>query len=141
MPDILPFIQNHLYLTSALIGILIALVIVELYRKAQVTNRLNTTQVTNLVNHDDAVVLDIRSQEAFDGGHIVGAISMPWVELKEKPTKLNKYQQQPIVVVCAQGMESTQALPFLQKQGCTKVYMLAGGIRAWQQAGIPLVKG
>jgi Rhodanese-related sulfurtransferase len=47
----------------------------------------------------------------------------------------------PVVLVCKTGMTATGAAKRLVKAGFEKVYVLDGGIEAWRQAGLPLVKG
>ena len=52
-----------------------------------------------------------------------------------------KAKEQPVVLVCRTGMQSADAAKKLVKAGFAKVYWLDGGVAAWQQADLPLVKG
>lgn len=45
----------------------------------------------------------------------------------------------PILLVCANGVQSAKASKALKVSGRSEVYSLEGGIDAWQQAGLPLV--
>lgn len=139
MQDILLFMQQHWALTTALVIVLTALFIIELIKIKQSTNRLTPAEATQLINHQNAVVVDIRLQDAFLAGHILDAISVPLRELEENTKKLDKHKQHPIIVVCATGTESPRAATLLTKHGF-KTHLLAGGIQAWRRAEMPLIK-
>jgi rhodanese-related sulfurtransferase len=91
-----------------------------------------------LIN-SDAVVIDLRSSEAFARGHIVHAKNIPFDELSARTDALDKYKGKPIVAVCDAGSTSGKAVQMLQKSGVKEVYGLRGGITAWTQANLPLV--
>lgn len=139
MQDILSFIQSHWMLSTALIIIFVLLLIVELIRQRQGARRVSPMEATQLINHQDAVLVDLRSADAFKTGHIVGAISIPFAELENKSKKLEKYKSKPIILVCAAGLESARATTLLMKNGLS-AFILAGGIRSWRDAEMPLVK-
>ncbi len=139
MQDFVLFIQHHWALSSALAIILILLIIVEFIKLRRGTKSLSPAQVTELINHNDAIIVDIRSFDAFAAGHIVGSMSIPLSELKDKYKKLEKFTTQPIVIVCAAGLDTPKATALLTERALN-LYTLNGGIRAWQTAGMPLVK-
>ena len=138
MKDIYLFLQNHAMLSVGLVVVLVLLFIIELIRVKLSAHRLSTLEATNLINHQNALVIDIRSKDAFDSGHIIGAISLPLTDLEKQHKKLEKYINKPIVIVCATGLESPRAASFLLKNGYN-ANILAGGIRAWKEAEIPVV--
>lgn len=139
MQDITLFIQNHMLLCLALIAVLFVLVIVEFINQKRATKQLSAVQATQLINRSNAAVVDIRAPASYSAGHIIGAISAPLSELKEKIKKLEKFKSQPIVIVCASGIESPRASAILIADGFD-VHILAGGIRSWTDADMPLVK-
>jgi rhodanese-related sulfurtransferase len=139
MKDIYVFLQNHSTLSMALIVVLILLFVVELIRLKLSAHRVSPLEATHLMNHQNAIVVDIRSQDAFRSGHIVGAISLPLTDLEKQSKKLEKYLKQPIIIVCATSLESSRAANFLLKNGYN-ANILAGGVRAWKEAEMPLVK-
>ncbi len=139
MQDILSFIQNHWMLSTALIIIFVLLLVIEWIRNKQGARRISPQEATQLMNHQDAVLVDIRPADAFKTGHIVGSISIPFAELENKPKKLEKYKSKPIILVCAAGLESARAATLLMKIGLS-AFILAGGIRSWRDAEMPLVK-
>ena len=139
MQDFLSFIQHHWLPSAALVFVFALLCIIEYIRGQRGAKRVSPTELTRLINHEKGVVVDIRSKDAYLNGHIVGAISIPLDELQSKYKKLEKFKSQPIVLVCAAGLESPKAASLLAKQG-VNVLILAGGIRGWRDADMPLAK-
>ena len=101
---------------------------------------VNTAEALQLINHKNAFVLDVREPNEFEGGHALNSRLIPLGKLKERMGELEKYKDQPILVVCRSGNRSGTACFLLGKQGFSQVYTLAGGILAWQKAKLPLVK-
>jgi len=93
-----------------------------------------------LINHKDALVLDVREDSEYKAGHVLDAKLIPLGKLKERIGELEKFRDRPIVVVCRSGNRSATACVMLGKQGFTKAHNLAGGVMAWQKANLPLVK-
>ncbi|MGH8657017.1 MAG: rhodanese-like domain-containing protein [Gammaproteobacteria bacterium] len=135
------FIVQNLFLFIALAVILVLLVanlvIGSIYGGAQVS----PTEVTKLINRDDALVLDVRDHAEFATGHILDAQSFPLKELKERFSDLEKLRGRPIVINSRAGSDAVKAAKVLKKAGIEKVYRLQGGILSWQNANLPLAKG
>ena len=93
-----------------------------------------------LINHKDALVLDVREQSEYDAGHILGSKLIPLGKLSQRIGELEKYRERPLVVVCRSGNRSAAACGLLGKQGFAQAYNLHGGIIAWQKASLPLEK-
>lgn len=98
------------------------------------------TQATLMINREDAVVLDVREPSEWAQGHIVNARHIPAGQLEKRLTELEKFKDKAVIVCCASGNRSASASGTLRKAGFTKVYNLAGGIAAWDQAGLPTTK-
>lgn len=124
-------------LCAALVLIVIFLLIEEL-RGKQGGNRLSPQTMTHLMNRERAVVIDLRGKEAFNQGHIVNAINLPQAELLNNPDKIKKYQDKPVILTCDLGQSSTTVATQLRKKGYNKVFVLAGGLQSWKNAGLPL---
>lgn len=139
MQNFLIFIENHWLLTLAFLVIFFMIVAVEFIRAKRGVQQISPREATRLMNHQNAVIIDLRSNEAFAAGHIVGAISQPFADLPNKIKKLEKYKSQPIILVCAAGLESQRAAKLLSAEQIPS-HILAGGIRGWQDAEMPLVK-
>ena len=93
-----------------------------------------------LINHKNAVVLDVREESEYKLGHILNSMLIPLGKLTERIGELEKYKEQPIVVVCRTANRSGMACATLGKRGFTQAYILAGGVTAWQKANLPLEK-
>ena len=93
-----------------------------------------------LINHKNALVLDVREEGEYKLGHILNATHIPLGKLKERIGELEKHRERPMVVVCRTANRSGAACTTLGKQGFAQAYILAGGVTAWQKAGLPLEK-
>jgi rhodanese-related sulfurtransferase len=93
-----------------------------------------------LINHKNALVLDVRNESEYKAGHILNSTLIPVLGLSERIGELEKYKDAPIVVVCRSGNRSASACALLGKRGFTQVYNLTGGIMGWQKANLPLRK-
>jgi rhodanese-related sulfurtransferase len=89
-----------------------------------------------MINHQGAVLLDVRSIEAFHGGHIPQARHAPLADLEKKAASLAK--DKPVILVCEMGRSAVGAATKLRALGFTAVSILDGGIKAWTTAGLPL---
>ena len=90
---------------------------------------------------DDVLLLDVRQHEEIDErlGRIASARILPLNELKNRLATLPR--DKPVVTVCHAGMRSGQATVLLKQGGFTRVANLRGGMLAWQQLGLPVVRG
>lgn len=140
MQDFITFLQFHWLLSLTFVVVIFTLLIIEFVKQKQSATQLSPTQATLMINHQDAVVVDLRSSILFNDGHIIGAQSIPFSELNEKSKKLEKFKSKPIILVCLVGMESPRAAASLKESGF-HVHTLAGGMRAWLDADLPIVKG
>lgn len=140
METYLEFAGNHPIMVTALIFSFFLLVFTELRRKSQGVTSIEPQAAVKLINAD-AVVVDLRSAEAFGRGHIVNAKNIPFDELEAHDDKLKKWKSKPILAVCDAGLTSSKAVDKLKKSGIESVYGLKGGITGWTQANLPLVTG
>ena len=140
MDKILDFAGNHTLLVFGLVTTFLLVVFTELRRKASGMLAVQPGDAVKLINND-AVVVDLRSSEAYSKGHIVNAKSVPFDELEGHIDKLGKFKSKPIVAVCDAGITSNKAANTLRNSGFESVYNLKGGMTAWNQAGLPVVTG
>ena len=140
MDKFLEFTSNHVLLVSALMISFFLLVFSELRRKASGLVNVEATDAVKLINND-AIVLDIRSADAFARGHIVNAKNIPNDELDAKLDQLERYKSTPIVAVCDAGVTTTGVVNKLRGAGFESVFGLKGGMSGWGQAGLPVVTG
>ena len=102
--------------------------------------KLSPTDATQLINREDAVVLDVRTDGEFNQGHIVNALHIPQKFVPEQLGKLEKYRSRPIITTCRTGQQAATAGNTLRKHGFERVYNLQGGLLAWEGANLPLTK-
>ena len=122
--------------TSATI---VLLLFVELIRMRRSSFYVNPQTTIQKINHENAVIIDIRPIEVYRKGHIVGALSMIGQELRAHPEKLEKFKDKPIILICDTGEESRKlAAIFYQKYYDT--FSLHGGMRSWMKADMPVIK-
>ena len=96
-------------------------------------------QATQLINHRNAIVIDVRDEAAFAAGSVTGARNIPFAKLAERTSEYARFKARPAIVVCESGQQSARALATLKAQGFEETHALAGGLSAWKQAGLPLV--
>jgi len=101
---------------------------------------VDCTAALQLINHKNALVLDVREDDEYKSGHVLNSTLIPIGKLSQRIGELEKYKDQPIVVICRSGNRSGMACAMLGKQGFTQAYNLAGGVIAWQKANLPLKK-
>ena len=102
--------------------------------------RIEPGQATRLINHENAVVLDVRNDGEYEQGHIINAVHVPMSAIAQRLDKLEKYRSRPIITACGTGQKAASASGMLRKHGFEDVYSLNGGIAAWQGASLPLTK-
>jgi rhodanese-related sulfurtransferase len=134
------FIANHLFLVSLFVAIS-SLLFWNIFFSAMGASQIVPTEVTRLINHEDAELLDIRSAKDFEKGHIINAFNIDMATLGDREKELDKYKDKTVVICCAQGQESIRVARNLKTKGFEKLYSLKGGISAWQNANLPLTKG
>jgi len=101
-------------------------------------NAVDPLAATALINHEEAVVLDVRSMAEFKDGHIVNAVNIPLNGLGNNVKQLEKHRKRPIVTVCRSGSRSGAACSLLRKHGFENVKNLRGGMMAWESANLPV---
>jgi rhodanese-related sulfurtransferase len=140
MDKILEFTGNDTLLVAALVISFFVVVFTELRRKAGGLVNVEAGEAVKLINND-AVVIDLRSADAFSQGHIVNARNIPSDELDGKMANLEAIKSKPIIAVCDAGATSSKAVNTLRDAGFDSAYGLKGGMTGWSQAGLPVVTG
>jgi len=140
MEQFIEFITNHIFLSGAFVAILTMLIMDLLGTNMRGYGSATPVEATQLINREDAVVLDIREEREFYSGHIVNAIHIPLGYLNDRKVELEKYKSRPIIAACRSGSRSSSACSMLKKAGFENVYNLKGGMMAWQHASLPVDK-
>ena len=135
----LDFLRNNILLVAAAVGSG-AMLLWPLLRLGAGGPRVNTLQATQMMNRDNALVLDVREPEHYAAGHILGAKNLPLAQLEQRAGEFDKYKSKPVIVICDTGSVAARAVALLKVRGFSNVVNLAGGFRAWLQGGLPVEK-
>jgi len=141
LDTLLAFARANPALSVALVGLTLAIIYTEISRLFVGYKSVNPAGLTALVNRDNALLVDVSASGDFEKGHIVGAKNVAMSQFDPENKLLAKVKDLPVVLACRNGTGSADAAKRLVKAGFQKVYWLEGGIAAWQQANLPLVKG
>ncbi len=133
------FLTENIVWIGLILGSGVMLLWPMLRRGAAGAAEVSPSEAVLLINRENALVLDVRNDTEFAGGHIAAARNIPLAQLSEQLGKLRKYQQKPIVVNCQSGARSGNACAQLRKAGFTRIYNLRGGMNAWKKANLPVV--
>lgn len=135
--QLIEFAGNHWYLFLALVVIL-GLLTYNLTLGDR--GSIDPLGATEMINHKEATVIDVRPAADFAKGHIINAVNIPMNGFKNQMAVLAKYKGKPIIVNCRSGAQSAAACSQLRKEGFADVYNLKGGILSWQAANLPLTR-
>jgi phage shock protein E len=97
---------------------------------------LDVQTTASLAERPDVLILDVREQDEWDAGHIPGALLIPMSEIQGRLSEVPK--DKTVIVQCRSGNRSSQVTDYLQQQGFTNIRNMAGGLNAWQAAGLPV---
>ncbi len=112
----------------------------ELTGKLRGVVAVNPSRALQLINHEDAVIIDVRDAAEFKAGHISNAKHISHSELKDRLKELNKFKNKPVLLYCKAGNRAGASGAFLKKQGFDSVNTLSGGLNAWLNANLPVSK-
>jgi len=134
----LEFLQSNLGLISVAVISGLMLLWTSFGSKFSGVKEVDTTGAVQLMNHRDALVLDVREDKEIAAGRIPNSKHIPLGQLGTRLQELAKYKEKPVVVNCRSGARSASACRVLAKNGFGEVYNLKGGILAWEQANMPI---
>ncbi len=99
---------------------------------------ISTIDATQLMNRENALVLDVREDAEYAMMHIPNSRHIPLSVLESRVNELTKFKERPVILSCQTGNRSGKALQILEKNQFSKIYVLRGGIGAWEEASLPL---
>jgi len=135
------FVAHSPVLSLLLVGLTLVIIYTEIARLFRGYKALRPAELTGLINRENALVVDLSATGDFEKGHIAGSRNVAPSQFDPESKLLAPAKALPVVTVCRNGQASADAAKRLKKAGFTQVYWLDGGIAAWQQADLPLVKG
>jgi rhodanese-related sulfurtransferase len=110
----------------------------QLFTEGRGGARVSPMQATLMVNREDAIVIDVREPAEWSAGHIANARHIVLNQIATRLSEIEKFKARPVIVCCASGNRSASACAMLRKAGFEKVFNLAGGINAWNEANLPV---
>jgi len=140
MQQYIDFVINHWALCLALVVLVSLLIYQEMNPSARGIRLIDPQVMTQMINRENAIVIDIRDIDAFKDGHITDAINVPSDSLDTHLKKITKHKSKPIIITCTTGQKAASFGSELKKQSFEKVFALKGGLQTWTQANLPLVK-
>jgi rhodanese-related sulfurtransferase len=139
MQQFLEYVVNHPVLVGATVLLALAVLAYELSRARSGGQSIGPLDAVRLMNQG-ALVLDVRSKDQYDAGHVIDARNTPSADLAQSVETLKKYRDKPIITCCDTGMTAGAAARTLRAQGFNKVASLRGGLQAWRGENLPLVR-
>lgn len=131
----------NLMLLLALLGLTVAIVVNEFKSATRGYKAVSPARLTELINREDALVIDVSPAAEYEKGHIIGSRHVPMSQFDPESKQISKARELPVAVVCRNGITSGTAAKRLVAAGFKQVHALEGGVAAWQQADLPLAKG
>ncbi|MDG6881374.1 thiosulfate sulfurtransferase [Phocoenobacter uteri] len=139
--EIQQFTSNHTVMVIAWFALLIALVMNIYQGLTSKFKIINNAETTRLINKEEGVVFDLRTDDEFKHGHIIDSLHVLPSDIKGKNIHyIEKYKARPVILVDTNGMTSNASAALLTKQGFEKVYVLKDGISGWHAEKLPLIK-
>lgn len=133
------FLSQNWHLILTLVFILGLLVLEPYLLKMSGIKTVAPLRVTQLVNHDSALVLDVCTDKEFAEGHIPDAVNLPLSRLSSEADKtLAKSKDKPVIISCRSGNRAKSAAKKLSKLGFKDIYILSGGNAAWKKENLPM---
>jgi rhodanese-related sulfurtransferase len=139
MQRLFEFIGHHYYLAAGVVLAAAAVAFYEIRERIQAFAALSSVQAVRLMNQG-ALVIDLRSRESYDAGHIGDARNVPAAELESQAESLKKWRDKNVITYCDSGTSGANGARVLMKLGFTKVFNLQGGVNAWVKDNLPLAK-
>ncbi|WP_028864702.1 rhodanese-like domain-containing protein [Psychromonas aquimarina] len=141
MQEYIDFFSANPMLSIAWVVIAAMLVHSLIKDKLSGVKSVTTQEATLMINKQDALIVDVRSQEDYKKGHIVDAKNITLSQIEQGNfTGIENHKQSPIIVVCESGTRSASACAKLVKAGFVQVNNLVSGMSGWSSANLPTTK-
>ena len=133
--ELINFLIEHFYFSAPLV---IVLILFFISNSKKGGTKISCQSLISLSNQDQALIVDLRSSEAFNSGHITASINIPVNDVSRRSNEIINSTKS-VVLVCETGSSSTSAGETLKKEGLKDIFILRGGINEWKMSNLPLV--
>jgi rhodanese-related sulfurtransferase len=140
MQQFLQYAANHYYLLGAAIAMAIVVAINELRVRSATASSIGPGEAVRMMN-GGALLIDVRGQAEFAAGHISGARNVPGALIAGGAEPIARFKDKPVIAYCDTGKTGGAAARQLTRLGFKSAYNLRGGLGAWRQDNLPVVKG
>ena len=137
MNKFLEFVGDNFLAVLVLLSLIVILII---YARRKGGTKLDTSEITRLINKSNPLVYDLRSSAEYNAGSIAGALNVQPSNLVKGDALFKATEEDCLILICGTGTNSSKAAGDLLKQGFTNVNVLSGGMVNWVQSGMPLAK-
>ncbi|WP_414828336.1 rhodanese-like domain-containing protein [Alteromonas sp. H39] len=90
------------------------------------------------VKNEEWLLIDVRSKEEYNQGHIPGAVNMPHDQIQSYLDELDGWQDKPVIVYCRSGRRAQLAMKVLEDLKFTSLRSLEGDMLGWSESGLPV---
>ena len=101
---------------------------------------LSANGAVQLINRERGVVVDVSEPEEFAIAHVGGAKNVPLAQFETRLPDVVKNKTLPLILVCATGARAAKAAAIAKKLGYEQAQVMAGGLKAWKDANLPIEK-
>jgi rhodanese-related sulfurtransferase len=127
------FILNH-YIYSLALVVVTYLLIQELFDSIfKKFSSISPMLAVTKMNDSDTLIIDVREAPDFVQSHIENAVNTPLSKLSEGLKKIAEYKHKPVLIACQNGTRSLSAAKLLTKEGFEQVFVINGGMQAWEE--------
>lgn len=134
------FAVNHIILLAVTAVIATLLIGNEITLQARGASSISSLALVQLLNKDNAQVVDVRESGKFKAGHIIGAINASLDAITKSPAVAKLQKDKAVVVADELGTSAGRAATLLKNEGFEQVFQLKGGMTSWQGDGLPVEK-
>ncbi len=140
MQQFFQYVTNHYLLVGATLVVVVIAAVTEFRARAAAFSSIGPSEAVRLMN-GGALLVDIRGQTEFAAGHISGARNLPGATIADGAEALARFKEKAVIAYCDNGMTGGAAARHLGRLGFKHTYNLRGGLAAWRQENLPVVKG
>ncbi|WP_341261611.1 rhodanese-like domain-containing protein [Morganella morganii] len=139
LQEIMPFVSKHPIISLVWVALLISVIVLTVKGLFSKVKTIPRSTAIALINKEEAIVVDTRTQDDFRRGHIIDAVNLTPSEIKDNNLgEVEKHKNRPVILVSANGMELVKPAESLLKAGFERVFVLKDGLSGWTGDNLPL---
>jgi len=134
------FVIQNWYLFAALVVILGLLAAEPLLKQASGVKSVSVLEMPQLTR-EKSIVVDVSDPADYKKAHIPDAVNMPAKSLSNDLKQIEKHKNKNVILVCRMGNKAQSVAKQLIRNGFEKVYVVNGGMNAWEKENLPVKRG